>query len=243
MVNATGRLLGGRDDHPLGTNWAVAVATYRSRCGNGVVNPGEQCDDGNSANGDCCSSTCQLDPAGTACGSATSDTCDDPDTCNASGACLLNHKTDGTLCSDGSACTTNDACLSGACMGGPAPDCNDANGCTDDSCNPATGCVHTPNTAPCDDGNACTTSDACSGGACAGGAALDCDDGNPCTDDTCNPATGCVHTNNTAPCDDGNACTTADRVLGRRVRGRAGPGLRRRERVHATIRATRRRDA
>ena len=30
-------------------------------CGNGVQQAGEQCDDGNLANGDCCSSTCQLE--------------------------------------------------------------------------------------------------------------------------------------------------------------------------------------
>jgi hypothetical protein len=35
----------------------------------------------------------------------------------------------------------------------------------------ATGCVHSHNTAPCDDGNACTTDDTCSGGGCTGGTA------------------------------------------------------------------------
>ncbi|MFQ5461501.1 MAG: hypothetical protein ACE5E5_02630, partial [Phycisphaerae bacterium] len=43
-----------------------------------------------------------------------------------------------------------------------------------------------------------------------GGAPPNCDDGNVCTDDTCDPATGCVNTNNVAACDDGNACTTTD---------------------------------
>jgi len=31
-------------------------------CGNGVINQGEQCDDGNANSGDCCSSTCQIEP-------------------------------------------------------------------------------------------------------------------------------------------------------------------------------------
>jgi hypothetical protein len=88
--------------------------------------------------------------------------------------------------------------------------CNDGNGCTDDSCHPALGCVHSSNTAACDDGNACTTGDACSAGSCVGGGALGCNDGNGCTDDSCNPAVGCVHADNTAACDDGNACTTND---------------------------------
>jgi hypothetical protein len=88
--------------------------------------------------------------------------------------------------------------------------CDDGNICTDDSCNPATGCVHTANTAPCDDGNACTTPDVCANKVCTPGPQVSCEDGNICTDDSCNPATGCVNTANSAPCDDGNACTTPD---------------------------------
>src|SRR5206468_1573065 len=95
----------------------------------------------------------------------------------------------------------------GSCVGGPPPNCNDGNVCTDDSCNPASGCVHTNNTDSCDDGNACTTGDTCSGGSCVGGPPPNCNDGNVCTDDSCNPASGCVHTNNTASCDDGTFST------------------------------------
>ena len=36
-------------------------------CGDGFLDGGEQCDDGNVANGDCCDSTCQLEPDGQAC--------------------------------------------------------------------------------------------------------------------------------------------------------------------------------
>jgi len=117
---------------------------------------------------------------------------------------------DGQPCDDGDACTTNDYCVGKTCVGGPPPNCDDANPCTDDTCNPESGCVHTDNTAPCDDGNACTAGDQCAGGSCVGGPPLNCDDANPCTDDTCNPESGCAHTNNTAPCDDGNACTAND---------------------------------
>ena len=113
-------------------------------------------------------------------------------------------------CDDSNACTTNDTCSSGACVGGSPPNCDDSNVCTDDSCNSATGCVNTNNTNPCDDSNACTTGDTCSGGSCVGGSPPNCDDSNVCTDDSCNSATGCVHTNNTAPCTDGNACTNPD---------------------------------
>jgi uncharacterized repeat protein (TIGR01451 family) len=46
--------------------------------------------------------------------------------------------------------------------------CDDANPCTDDTCNPAGGCLHANNSASCDDGNPCTTGDACVAGVCAG---------------------------------------------------------------------------
>ena len=42
------------------------------RCGNGVLDPGEQCEDGDFEDGDCCSATCQLDPAGTSCAAPNS---------------------------------------------------------------------------------------------------------------------------------------------------------------------------
>src|SRR5256885_13183475 len=62
----------------------------------------------------------------------------------------------------------------------------------------------------------------CGGGACLPGAALNCDDSNPCTDDSCDPGTGCVHVNNTAPCSDGNACTTGDTCGGGSCQAGAG---------------------
>jgi len=49
---------------------------------------------------------------------------------------------DGTACGDGNACTTTDTCQSGTCAGGAAPNCNDNDECTNDTCNPSTGCVH-----------------------------------------------------------------------------------------------------
>jgi hypothetical protein len=55
-----------------------------------------------------------------------------------------------------------------------------------------TDCTVTYHTNGCDDGDACTTADACSGGACVGGAPPTCDDQNPCTDDSCVSPGGCV---------------------------------------------------
>lgn len=200
-------LLGDPDDF-LTATIPVIVGVGGSVCGNGELEDGEECDDSNTDDGDCCSSTCQFEPAGAICpldnNPCTDDVCD-----GVSAVC--GHPPNTALCEDGNACTLNDQCSGGACQGGPAPDCDDGNPCTDDSCNPATGCVHTNNTGPCSDGNACTTNDQCGGGSCHGGSPLNCDDGNVCTNDSCNPSSGCVRTNNTNSCSDGNACTTNDR--------------------------------
>ncbi len=183
------------------------------------TNNAAPCSDGNACTvGDVCSGgTCQ---PGTPRNCNDGNSCTD-DSCNSATGCV--HTNNTASCDDGNSCTLNDRCGGGVCVGGLAPNCDDGNVCTDDTCNPSTGCVHTANTAPCNDGNACTTNDTCSNGGCVGGPALSCDDGNVCTDDTCNPATGCFHTNNTAPCSDGNACTTNDRCSGGRCVGGPSP--------------------
>jgi cysteine-rich repeat protein len=54
-------------------------------CGNGVIDGDEQCDDGNTQNGDCCSSACTFDDAATSCTDegdlCTTDVCDGAGTC------------------------------------------------------------------------------------------------------------------------------------------------------------------
>src|SRR6185369_1271268 len=76
-------------------------------------------------------------------------------------------------CNDGNACTV-DVCTLGACKTTPI-NCSDDNPCTDDTCSGGS-CAHAFNSAPCTDGNICTSGDRCSGGSCAGGAATDCND-------------------------------------------------------------------
>ncbi len=44
------------------TGFAAAGESYGSVCGNTIIESGEQCDDGNTANGDCCDSGCQWEP-------------------------------------------------------------------------------------------------------------------------------------------------------------------------------------
>jgi hypothetical protein len=135
----------------------------------------------------------------------------------ATGVCSNPPAADGTPCDDGKKCSILDQCAAGAC-GGTTNACSDSNPCTTDLCSedlPGDGCYHNPvpNGGACNDGNACTVNDACTNGACTG-AVRNCSDGNVCTDDSCNPATGCVHTNNTAPCNDGITCTSGDACSG-----------------------------
>ena len=112
-------------------------------------------------------------------------------------------------CDDGDPCTKNDYCAVGICLSGPPVTCDDESICTNDSCNPDIGCVYTPNSKPCDDGNPCTFGDVCYDGACQAGDLTDCGDDNPCTEDSCeNDA--CVYAFADGSCDDENPCTVED---------------------------------
>jgi len=67
-------------------------------------------------------------------------------------------------------------------------------------------CAGAADGSPCDDGNACTTRDACRAGACAG-ERVSCDDGNACNGvESCDPARGC-RGGETLTCNDGDPCT------------------------------------
>ena len=130
------------------------------------------------------------------------------DTCDPNSGCQFVNNA--IACDDENACTVVDACAEGMCKAGLPLDCDDDDLCIDDSCDPGEGCVHVDNSVPCDDGDACTVSEFCSGGLCGGGAGVECNDGELCTTDSCHPADGCVHTPNDVPCDDGDACTDGD---------------------------------
>jgi len=211
------------------------ACTVGDACSAGVCVPGgpRSCDDGNPCTTDSCNPASGCVHVNNTAPCDDGNACTTKDTCNGAGTCVggpppncddgnvctadscnpatgCTHTSAAGPCDDGNPCTSLDTCSGGRCVGGPPTDCSDGNVCTDDLCDPATGCQHVNNTASCDDGNACTTGDTCSGGRCIGGPPPNCDDGNVCTDDTCSPGTGCVHVNNTAPCDDGNACTVDD---------------------------------
>jgi hypothetical protein len=165
------------------------------------------CDDGNSCTDDSCDSAkgCEYTPNVVGCNDGDACTtadkcnsgsckggaplvCDDgkvctDDACDKNKGCTFTNNT--VNCDDSNACTTSDKCLTGVCVGGAAPNCDDSNPCTSDACDKIQGCLHSNNSLGCDDGDACTTSDLCSGGVCKGGVAPNCDDANPCTQDSC----------------------------------------------------------
>ena len=162
-----------------------------------TASSGASCDDGNGCTtGDVCTNgTCTAGPVTCTC-AQDSDCPDDGDPCNGTAYCDKSKpgnfacKLKGVVAClpSTSACLTNVcSAKTGAC--GPVPTTDGSN---------------------CSDGSVCTLNDACAGGTCKGGSALDCNDGNPCTVDACDKTAGCTHTANTGSCDDGNACTTGD---------------------------------
>ncbi|WP_164011435.1 hypothetical protein [Pyxidicoccus trucidator] len=200
-------------------------------CSNPVKPDGSTCSDGNGCTR---SDTCQ---AGVCAGAnpvecTAASACHDVGTCNpATGACSSPVKPTGTACDDGNACTQLDACRSGACVGGNPVTCTARDGChLPGTCDPSTGVCSNPqraNGSACNDGNACTRTDACQAGTCVGGNPVTCTARSACHDvGTCAPATGACSAperpDGTA-CTDGNACTTGD-VCAAGVCGGQAPG-------------------
>jgi cysteine-rich repeat protein len=190
-------------------------------CGNGSLDAGELCDDGNRLACDGCNDVCTPEPPCPPDGNPCTLDCDPDDGC-------VYEPQSGTPCpADGDVCTT-DVCAGGTCIHPPAT-CDDGIACTIDACDPEVGCTATPSDtlcddgndcttdtcgvvggctsivrpdfAPCDDGSLCTTDDVCLTGQCVGtGIPLGCDDGNPCTVDSCDPTFGCVNVEDAAAC-------------------------------------------
>lgn len=209
------------------------VCTATSNCAEGECRPTEviSCDDDNPCTDDAC------DPELGCLYASNNGSCSDGDACTTNDQCVAgncigtpvdcvddNPCTAGSCvdgegcvftivegaCDDGDACTGGDQCQGGQCVGTTVITCNDNNPCTTDTCKPSIGCENTNNTLSCDDGNACTVGDQCSGGSCQAGSAIDCNDDNPCTSDSCNPNQGCFYENTDGTCDDADICTLDD---------------------------------
>jgi cysteine-rich repeat protein len=117
----------------------------RSTCGNGHLDPGEQCDDGNLDEFDCCV-LCGFVPAGSGCESNGVDCT--AAVCDGAGSCTHPPASAGTPCSsDGVDCTSDVCDESGTCTHPVAPagaSCaDDGHLCTANSCDGAGVCIHT----------------------------------------------------------------------------------------------------
>lgn len=155
------------------------------------------CNDNNPCTKDSCDETndkCVNDPIAGCLNCALDKDCNDGNACTQDKC--VNSKCEftplnGTPCEDGNKCTANDSCKSGACQAGTPVVCT-PRVCNTVACDPAQGCVYTPQTGgTCDDGNACTGPDQCVAGACVSGPLLCCEgrpDGTPCSDQ--NDSTG-----------------------------------------------------
>ncbi|MDO8527988.1 MAG: DUF4215 domain-containing protein [Deltaproteobacteria bacterium] len=122
----------------------------RATCGNGAVEEGEQCDDGNTIDGDCCNATCQFETNESACDDENSctliDQCNGEGLCTSSGSPCANGSLEelcGEQCDDnntnsGDGCNStcqNEICGDGSVNNGGAEQCDDGNTDNDDGCN------------------------------------------------------------------------------------------------------------
>jgi cysteine-rich repeat protein len=187
---------------------AVQPVCISNSCGNGVIDPGETCDDGNITDGDGCAADCK---SAEACGDGVRNTeagevCDDGNTINGDGCsadcksleqcgngitdineiCDDGNTHNGT-CGDSHVCDSNADCTVGVCTpDGCAADCK-----SNETCGNGIKDIGEV----CDDGHApggCE--DDCQHGVGCGNGVLDvgeeCDDGNTVTTDDC--TTGCT---------------------------------------------------
>ena len=189
------------------------------QCSQPAKSDGTACSDGNACTqSDACRAGTCTGANPVVCGGA--DQCHDAGVCDpATGQCSQPVKPDGTSCNDGNPCTQSDACRAGSCTGANPVICAAADQCHDAGvCDPTTGRCSMPaksDGAVCNDGNACTRTDACRAGVCTGADPVVCGGGDSCRDGgTCDPGTGACMGGRTKPdgaaCDDGNACTRTD---------------------------------
>jgi hypothetical protein len=186
-------------------------------CGDRVVDPGEECDDGNAVSGDGCEITCRFSCHG-------DDECMDGSVCNGSESCDMESHAcvDGVPGEDGFVCIMEPRwiCLEGVCeasvCGDGFVDVGGGEFCEPGLADPA--CQGDCTYACMGDGNCPDDGDPCNGAEYCNPAThhcghrdpapggTDCDDGFFCTDgDACDGSGHCVGRDT---CDDGLDCTT-----------------------------------
>jgi len=218
------------------------------KCGNGLVEPGEQCDPGN--NNDPCCQNCRF----------TTNTCDDGNACTtgercsgtssgqgacnpgeykcdastecqditcdpAVGVCNVANHADNSTCGP-TADLCNFRCISGVCDKTPVVCPSDTNqtDCRHQVCEPTTGScpfVADADATGCSDNNACTQNDQCTAGVCVG-KAIECPAPDQCHNATCKFGVCVPYNLEDIPCNaDDNLCTVGDVCSG----GSCIPGL------------------
>jgi uncharacterized delta-60 repeat protein len=127
-----------------GAQSAIVARFEGPACGNGSLDPGEECDAGE-ANGSstCCSQLCRLRLPTDVCRRAAV-ACDLEERCDGMvPTCPADRaQVEGGPCDDGNACTEDETCAGDVCGGGATMTCGAC-----DACDPARGCVATPRAA------------------------------------------------------------------------------------------------
>ena len=192
-------------------DWGLRICTVND-CGNGILQAGEDCDDGNGSSGDCCSASCTIEPTDTLCRPAANE-CDLAEDCaTGTGICPADSwAMAGSPCADDGEICSKDRCDgNGVCEHAPdnageicrptSGPCDEAEICT----GLAPAC---PTEAFASDGrvcrmasNECDLEETCTGAAAACPAdafeapGISCDDdGWTCSTGTCDGASQCVH--------------------------------------------------
>ncbi len=195
--------LGGTFQSGASCDLETGLCEPAATCGNGVVEAGEECDDGNTVGGDCCDAQCHFEPVESPCDDGNA--CTIEDACDGEGSCVGGVP---LTCDDGNVCNGVESCdPQFGCQAGTPLTCDDGNVCNGvESCDPQFGCqAGTP--LNCDDGNVCNGVESCDPQrGCQPGTPLTCDDGNVCNGvESCDPQGGC-QAGTPLNCDDGNVC-------------------------------------
>ena len=167
-----------------------------SVCGNGTVESGEQCDDGGTGAGDCCSPTCQFEPAATEC-RASSGMCDVAEFCDGLTDACPADLFDPALCDDGTYCNGTETCNAGICEPGTPPSCSGATPWCDEVLENCAECLVDLD---CDDGGFCNGPEICAGGACGPGTAPTCSGSTLLCEDTLASCVECLNDTDCIEC-------------------------------------------
>ncbi len=105
-------------------------------CGNGVIEDGEECDDGNRSDGDCCAWNC------------------------------AHEESDGAACDDGTFCNGADSCVAGACTVHAGDPCSVSSVACEGICNEADDSCDLAAGSACSDAATCSSAECAASGSC-----------------------------------------------------------------------------